>query len=68
MAFRTSSEYNYFVKKNLSAYAGKWVAIQNKNIVADSKQISEVAKRVNKLGLNNVLYAKIPKMNECLIL
>jgi hypothetical protein len=62
---RTSKEYNFFVKSDLSKFSGKWIAIKDNKVVANNHMIENVTKTVQRKGLNSVLYAKIPRKNEC---
>lgn len=38
--------YEWFLKKDLSEYSGKWLAIVDKNIVASGKDVNKVIKEV----------------------
>lgn len=44
----TYVDYEWFLQENLSRYAGKWVAIINKTVVASGTKPAEVLKEVKK--------------------
>ena len=67
-AQKNSKEYNFYIKNDLTKFSGKWIAIKNNNIVAQNARIENVTRSVERKNINNVLYAKVPKDNQCLIL
>ena len=38
--------YEWFIKKDLSEYSGKWLAIIDKNVVASGKNVDRLIKEV----------------------
>ena len=42
------ASYEWFVKKDLSAYSGKWVAILEKKVVASDKDVARLITKVRK--------------------
>ena len=62
-------DFEFFLKKDFRRYAGKWVAIKNKKIIASNLNIKKalsLAKR--KTGSESFTFAKIPQKNQTLIL
>jgi hypothetical protein len=53
--------FDFFVKSDLSAFSGKWVAIFNEKVVAFGESFKEVAEKADKeFAKKKVLFAKIP--------
>jgi len=42
-----NGDYEWFIGTNLDEYIGKWVAIVNKQVIASSKNVKDVLKKVN---------------------
>ena len=40
------SNYDWFIEKDLSSYAGKWLAIINKNVVAYNDDVTKLLNEV----------------------
>ncbi len=62
-------EFEFYSVTDMSRYAGKWVAILDKEVIAsgdDLKQVYEEA--MKKAGNKEPLFARIPKEQETLIL
>ena len=51
--------YEWYLKQDLSNYAGKWVAIIDKKVVATSKHADEVIKKAKILSKKEPLLAKV---------
>jgi hypothetical protein len=64
-----SQEFDFYSLTDMSEYAGKWVAILGKKVIAsgdDLKQVHKEAKK--KAGNKEPLFTRIPKEQETLIL
>ena len=58
---KTSSNYNFFIKADTSAYKGEWLAISGNKIIAHGKDAEKVYKQaIKKSGLKSVSLAKAP--------
>ena len=59
---KTSSNYDFYINADTSAYKGEWVAIAKKKIVVHGKDAQEVYKKANKKFKNEeISLAKIPE-------
>ncbi len=62
-----SVEYQFFMKQDVSRYAGQWIAIKGRKIVASSEDVLRAAKELRRKGIENAVYAKIPSKSEILL-
>ena len=62
-----SKEFEFYVKTDLSKYAGKYIAIVGDKVVASGDNAKEVIEEAKKKTGKNPTIAKIPK-EEALIL
>lgn len=59
--YKTSSNYNFFIKTDTSAYKGEWLAISGEKIIAHGKDAEEVYKNALKItSAKNISLAKAP--------
>lgn len=58
--------YSWYVKTDLRKYAGKWVAIANRKIVASGDDAEKVYKKAKKFAKNPAL-AKVPKKDTLIL-
>lgn len=64
-----SQEFEFYSVMDSTEYAGKWVAIVGKQVIASGDNLKEVRKIAkSKAGGKEPLFAKIPKEEETLIL
>ena len=64
---RSDGSYNWFIKADVSKYSGKWVAVDNKKIVASSVHIAKLLEEVNK-NWPSASITKVPKRGQIMIL
>lgn len=58
---KQTSNYDYFVRTDTSAYAGEWIAIADKKIVSHGKNAQKVFKAATKKAKGaEVSLAKVP--------
>ena len=55
-----NSNYNYYLKVDVSPYTGKWIAIVDNKIVASGKSAKEVYTEAIKKSKKKPLITKIP--------
>lgn len=54
--------YNFFMKVNLEKHIGKWIAINNDNIIASGKNVKDVIKRAQEIApRRRPFIAKVPE-------
>ena len=59
---KTSSNYDFYIHANTSAYKGEWVAIAKNKIVAHGKDAEKVYREANKKFKNEeISLAKVPE-------
>jgi hypothetical protein len=64
-----SQEFEFYSLTDMSGYAGKWVAILGKEIIASGNNLKEVYDEAKKkAGNKEPLFTRIPKEQETLIL
>ncbi len=64
-----SQEFDFYSLSDMSEYAGKWVAILGKEIIASGDDLKEVYREAKKkAGNKEPLFSRIPKEQETLIL
>lgn len=57
-----NGDYEWFIKADLDEYTGKWVAIVNKHVIASSKNVKDVLKKVNEEYPKTIPFvAKVPE-------
>ena len=59
---RIQEEHDWLHSQNLSQYAGHWLAILGKAIIARGKELKDVVKEVNEKGIDDQdpLYIRVP--------
>ena len=63
----TKKDYDWFIKADVSKYAGRWVAVQNQKIVASDNRIGKLLDEVKKeWPLASI--TKIPKRGQIMVL
>ncbi len=56
-----TQEYAYFIEKDFSRYAGEWIGILGKKVVAHGATFKEVAEIVDReFGAKKVLITRVP--------
>lgn len=62
------SNYAWYLEQDLSKYAGKWVAITQKKVVAAHQDIAELTKTVSKqFKLSDVSFTRISDAKKALV-
>lgn len=51
------SEFDWYVKADLSRYSGEWIAIRGKKVVGHEKHLKDLMERVS--GLEDCLMTKV---------
>ena len=67
-SFQLSKEYEFFIGSDLREFRGKWIAIKGKGIVSSNKEIDTLVRDVQRMGVHNPFYTKIPTKKQLLIL
>ena len=63
----TRKDYDWFIKADVSKYAGRWVAVQNQKIVASDNRIGKLLDEVNR-DWPSASITKIPKRGQIMVL
>ena len=59
--------YDWFIRADVSNYAGKWIAVQNQKIVASGNNISQLLEQTQK-NWPEASITKIPKRGQIMVL
>ena len=52
-------DYEWFIKENLSKFAGKWIAIYNSKVVESDNNLLKLNQKLHKKNLINAFITKI---------
>ena len=63
----TKKDYEWFIKADVSKYAGKWVAVHNQKIVASDNYIEKLLDDI-KREWPSASITKIPKRGQIMVL
>lgn len=63
----SSQSYKWFIKADVSKYAGKWVAVEKQKIVASASHIADLLEQVNK-NWPSASITKVPKRGQIMVL